>query len=78
MLEVVEKGIGRTAKYKLTSTVMLWLQTDLGAGGSGAQGQMHLGGSMTRQQDSDAPIVDDRAHIVKIGQMIEACSRSRS
>ena len=42
VVEVLEKG--RTAHYKLTSTVMLWLQTI-----KAASGTMNLGGSLTRQ-----------------------------
>ena len=39
-----EKSSGRTAHYKLTSTVMLWLQTN-----KSGSGLMNLGGSLTRQ-----------------------------
>lgn len=39
-----EKPSGRTAHYKLTSTVMLWLQTT-----KAGSGTMNLGGSLTRQ-----------------------------
>lgn len=39
-----EKSSGRTAHYKLTSTVMLWLQTN-----KSGSGTMNLGGSLTRQ-----------------------------
>lgn len=39
-----EKSSGRTAHYKLTSTVMLWLQTN-----KTGSGTMNLGGSLTRQ-----------------------------
>ena len=42
VFEVLEKG--RTAHYKLTSTIMLWLQTI-----KAASGTMNLGGSLTRQ-----------------------------
>lgn len=42
VVEVLDKG--RTAHYKLTSTVMLWLQTI-----KAASGTMNLGGSLTRQ-----------------------------
>lgn len=41
-----EKSSGRTAHYKLTSTVMLWLQTN-----KSGSGTMNLGGSLTRQVD---------------------------
>ena len=42
VVEVQEKG--RSAHYKLTSTVMLWLQTI-----KEGSGTMNLGGSLTRQ-----------------------------
>lgn len=44
VVEVQEKSSGRTAHYKLTSTAMLWLQTN-----KQASGTMNLGGSLTRQ-----------------------------
>ncbi|KGL78447.1 F-actin-capping protein subunit beta isoforms 1 and 2, partial [Tinamus guttatus] len=44
VVEVQEKSNGRTAHYKLTSTVMLWLQTN-----KTGSGTMNLGGSLTRQ-----------------------------
>ena len=39
-----EKSSGRSAHYKLTSTAMLWLQTN-----KSGSGTMNLGGSLTRQ-----------------------------
>lgn len=44
VVEVQEKSSGRTAHYKLTSTAMLWLQTN-----KQGSGTMNLGGSLTRQ-----------------------------
>lgn len=44
VVEVVEKSSGRSAHYKLTSTAMLWLQTN-----KQGSGTMNLGGSLTRQ-----------------------------
>lgn len=44
VIYVQEKSSGRTAHYKLTSTVMLWLQTT-----KTDSGTMNLGGSLTRQ-----------------------------
>lgn len=44
VIEVHEKSTGRHAHYKLTSTVMLWLQTH-----KRASGTMNLGGSLTKQ-----------------------------
>lgn len=44
VVEVQEKSTGRNARYKLTSTAMLWLQTN-----KAGSGTMNLGGSLTRQ-----------------------------
>ena len=46
VVEVQEKSSGRSAHYKLTSTAMLWLQTN-----KSGSGTMNLGGSLTRQVD---------------------------
>lgn len=67
VVEVTEKGAGRTAHYKLTSTVMLWLQTN-----QKASGTMNLGGSMTRQSEIDGATTDPSMHIVNIGKAVEA------
>ena len=66
VFEVMEKTGGRNAHYKLTSTVMLWLQTSkLGSG------TMNLGGSLTRQVESDASVSESSPHIANIGRMVE-------
>lgn len=67
VVEVQEKSGGRNAHYKLTSTVMLWLQTK-----QKKSGMMNLGGSLTRQNESDNPVNDGNTHITNIGKMIEA------
>ncbi len=46
VVEVQEKSGGRNAHYKLTSTVMLWLETN-----KDGSGLMTLGGSLTRQAE---------------------------
>ena len=61
-----EKAQGRNAHYKLTSTVMLWLQT-IKAG----SGTMNLGGSLTRQTEQDSAVNDASPHIANIGRMVE-------
>jgi len=66
VIEVQEKSGGRNAHYKLTSTVMLWLQTS-----KACSGTMNLGGNLTRQVEKDAPISDSTSHIVNIGRLIE-------
>ncbi|XP_070496790.1 F-actin-capping protein subunit beta [Chironomus tepperi] len=66
VVEVQEKSSGRTAHYKLTSTAMLWLQTN-----KQASGTMNLGGSLTRQIEQDSPVSETSPHIANIGRMIE-------
>lgn len=66
VMEVQEKSSGKTAHYKLTSTVMLWLLTT-----KEGSGTMNLGGSLTRQIEMDAPVGESSPHIVNIGKMIE-------
>ena len=44
LIRFQEKSSGRSAHYKLTSTAMLWLQTN-----KEGSGTMNLGGSLTRQ-----------------------------
>lgn len=66
VVEVQEKSTGRNAHYKLTSTAMLWLQTN-----KDGSGTMNLGGSLTRQVEQDAPISETTPHIANIGRMVE-------
>lgn len=66
VVEVQEKSSGRQAHYKLTSTAMLWLQTN--RAGSGI---MNLGGSLTRQVEQDSSVNDANPHIANIGRMVE-------
>lgn len=66
VVEVQEKSGGRSAHYKLTSTVMLWLQTT-----RQNSGMMNLGGSLTRQIETDSPINESNPHLVNIGKMVE-------
>lgn len=66
VVEVVEKSSGRHAHYKLTSTSMLWLQTNRTGSGT-----MNLGGSLTRQTESDCAVSDASPHIANIGNMVE-------
>lgn len=66
VVEVQERSGGRNAHYKLTSTAMLWLQTS-----KDASGVMNLGGSLTRQVETDNPVNDANPHIVNIGRMVE-------
>nr|CAD7193782.1 unnamed protein product [Timema douglasi] len=66
VVEVQEKTSGRSAHYKLTSTAMLWLQTN-----KVGSGTMNLGGSLTRQTESDASVSDASPHIANIGRLVE-------
>ncbi|XP_011848527.1 PREDICTED: F-actin-capping protein subunit beta isoform X3 [Mandrillus leucophaeus] len=69
VVEVQEKSSGRTAHYKLTSTVMLWLQTN-----KSGSGTMNLGGSLTRQMEKDETVGDCSPHIANIGRLVEVCA----
>ena len=66
VVEVAEKSGGRNAHYKLTSTVMLWLQTN-----RQSLGTMNVGGSLTRQVETDALVSESSTHIANIGKMVE-------
>ncbi|KAJ2538262.1 F-actin-capping protein subunit beta [Coemansia sp. RSA 1933] len=67
VVEVVEKG--RQARYKLTSTVMLY--TVASAAKGDRLNEINLSGSLTRQDDRELPVEDPNAHIVNIGRMVE-------
>ena len=64
VFEAVEQG--RSAHYKLTSTVILHLGTS-----SEKLGTLNLGGNMTRQVEQDMPVEDDGSHIVNVGRLVE-------
>ncbi|EFX79807.1 F-actin-capping protein subunit beta-like [Daphnia pulex] len=66
VIEVQEKSTGRSAHYKLTSTVMLWLQTSRPGSGT-----MNLGGSLTRQMEQDGTVSEPTSHIVNMGRLVE-------
>jgi len=66
-IHVVEvKEIKDRAKYKLTSTVMLTIDTS-----NDATGSVSLAGSLTRQSERDGIINADNTHISNIGRLIE-------
>ena len=71
VVEVQEKSSGRSAHYKLTSTSMLWLQTN-----KSGSGTMNLGGSLTRQCEKDASVSESSPHIANIGRMVEEMENS--
>ncbi|CAD5115708.1 DgyrCDS4653 [Dimorphilus gyrociliatus] len=66
VFEVQEKASGKSAHYRLTSTAMLWLNTN-----KEASGNMHLGGQITRQREDDLSISEAQTHIVNMGRMVE-------
>eukprot|EP01101_Sappina_pedata_P012436 TRINITY_DN854_c0_g1_i1.p1 TRINITY_DN854_c0_g1~~TRINITY_DN854_c0_g1_i1.p1 ORF type:complete len:287 (+),score=158.26 TRINITY_DN854_c0_g1_i1:55-861(+) len=55
-----------SAHYKLTSTVMLSLETK-----TDQTGQVVLSGSLTRQEERDCPVNTENPHLINIGRMIE-------
>jgi capping protein beta len=65
VIEVQERPNSTKVHYKLTSTVMLWLQTN-----KAGSGMMNLGGSLMRQKEQDASLTDS-THIANIGRMVE-------
>jgi len=64
VMEVV--GSKKTAHYKLTSTIMLSIETD-----HKTTGLVNLSGNLTRQDERDMPIDPHLGHITNIGRMIE-------
>jgi len=57
---------GKQAHYKLTSTVMLGIETE-----TDQSGRVNLGGSLTRQTELDSPVNDQNPHVSNIGRMVE-------
>jgi capping protein beta len=56
----------KNAHYKLTSTVMLGIETE-----TSATGQVNLSGSLTRQDEKDFPVNEANPHVSNIGKMVE-------
>jgi len=66
-IHVVEvKDQKKNAHYKLTSTVMLSIETE-----TDATGNINLAGSLTRQEEKDFPVSDASPHVSNIGKMVE-------
>jgi len=61
----VKEGKGNS-RYKLTSTIMLSIET-----ATDATGNVNLSGSMTRQVEKEAPVSNDKPHFVNIGSLVE-------
>jgi len=64
VVEVQDKG--KNANYKLTSTVMLSIETD-----TSSTGKVNLSGSITRQATQSYPVDDVNPHVANIGRMVE-------
>jgi len=64
VLDITEKK--NAATYKLTTTVMLILETQ-----TEQTGQVSLSGNLNRQDEKDLPVNNDNPHIINIGRMIE-------
>ncbi|GAA5873859.1 hypothetical protein JCM3774_000704 [Rhodotorula dairenensis] len=78
VFESIERG--RSAQYKLTSTVMLYMTKPVQAAASETnkgEGEVALGGSMTRQHELTAQLDTTSAstlaqsHIVNVGKLVE-------
>jgi len=66
-IHVVEVADSKSkAHYKLTSTVMLSIETE-----TAATGRVSLAGSLTRQDEKDFPVNDVSPHVSNIGKMVE-------
>ncbi|PSN50239.1 hypothetical protein C0J52_02382 [Blattella germanica] len=67
IIEIQDKTDGKCYHYKLTSTVVLWLQSN-----KLRSGTMDVGGNLTRKMEVDAIANDASAHIVNLGRMVES------
>ncbi|KAK7207158.1 F-actin-capping protein subunit beta [Myxozyma melibiosi] len=65
VFEVEERG-SRAAHYKLTSTIILNVDTS-----KTSLGVFSLGGNLTRQVEQDAAVDDEMSHVANIGKMVE-------
>ncbi len=65
-IHVVEIRGQKNCHYKLTSTIMLAIDTKTDATGS-----VLLAGSLTRQAEQDFPVNDHNQHVSNMGRMIE-------
>jgi len=66
-IHVVEVNDNKgNANYKLTSTVMLSIETE-----TAATGTVNLSGSLTRQEEKPYPVNDANPHVYNIGRMVE-------
>jgi len=56
----------KNAHYKLTSTIMLSIETE-----TEATGTVTLSGNLTRQEEADYPVTEHSPHVCNIGRMVE-------
>lgn len=66
VIEVETTPGSRSANYKLTSTIIL----DMNSASAGL-GQLDLAGNLTRQTQKTLPIEDDASHVANIGTLVE-------
>jgi capping protein beta len=64
VMEVSDKK--KNAHYKITSTVMLTLETE-----SDGTGSIRLAGSLQRQEERDSVVNEQNPHITNMGKMVE-------
>jgi len=64
VVEVNEKS--KNSHYKLTSTVMLFIETE-----TKETGRVTLAGSLTRQDEKDYAVDKNNPHVANIGRMVE-------
>lgn len=64
VVEVQDKG--KSGHYKLTSTVMLFIETE-----TKETGRVTLAGSLTRQDEKDFGVDKNTPHVANIGKMVE-------
>jgi len=68
VFEVQDKGLKNgTARYKLTSTIIISMGTESAAGGSTS-----MSGSTTKQVENDLPFDESVTHVINMGTMLEA------
>uniref|UniRef100_A0A0R3WZM3 F-actin-capping protein subunit beta n=1 Tax=Hydatigena taeniaeformis TaxID=6205 RepID=A0A0R3WZM3_HYDTA len=62
----IEHSTAKTAHYKLTSTVIMWIDTNTSECGASA-----LGGHFSRMKENEVTLTDQKQHISNIGSMVE-------
>ncbi len=61
-----ERPTSKSAHYKLTSTVIMWIETNTAKCGAST-----VSGHLSRMVEKDASLVDQKQHIANIGSMVE-------